>query len=438
MALALGDGFSLLVALAKAHRDRTTGVVEVAGEGAVSLLYVQDGVIVFADEGTLGDTLGQILLREGKLSQAQYARIIDRMTEALVDNEQMRFGEVAIELGCLSPSEVHDALHGQMRRKALRCLQWADPQVRVMEDAEALEGVARFPVDPLSIMTAAIREYGEPRCDAGLAPTLSSAFVLHESPRHIAEALHLVAAEVRLLKDLAPGEVVRDLLTAVQRDRGQRLSTKRLLLTLLLTGHASLHDPATKQRHSLTPAPMEAMRSSDADAAKRHREAVARRRAAELALRLQRARRGGGSADDLKSAERAQKLRLKAEQLKVRGMQAMSAGNLAGALSLFAQAREAHDTPTYRLAEAWVKMRTTQDERDAAESQEAAIVLARSAVKDNREDAFAWRVIGEVALARQDLAQAEKAFKMAVRADERDTDAVRYLRLVQMRRGSGR
>lgn len=440
MALALGDGFSLLMILAKAHSGRVTGVVEVAGEGAVSLLYLQDGWIVFADEGTLGDTLGQILLREGKLNHQQYARIIDRMTEALVDNEQMRFGEVAIELGCLSPSEVHEALQGQVRRKALRCLQWRRPQVRLTEDAEALEGVARFPVDPSSLMAAAIREYDEGRCDAGLEPTLKSVFVLHNAPRRAAEALHLVAAEVRALKALSPGQRLVDLVKSVQRDRAERLLTKRLLLMLLVTGHASLHDPATQRRLSLTPAPAkeEASPVSDPDAAKRNRDAMARRRAAELALRLQRARRGVGTPDDQKSAERAQKLRLKAAQLKVKGMQAVSTGNLEAALQCFEEAVQAHHAPAYELAVAWVRMRLADGEMASTQTEERALRLARGAVKDNREDGFAWRVIGEVALSRQDLAQAEKAFKMAVRADERDTDAVRYLRLVQMRRGSGR
>jgi len=76
-----------------------TGQLEVASEGVHTLLYFVEGQLVYAEGGTLSDTLGRVLTREGTLTRDQYVEVLKQMTDALVEHEEMRFGEVAIGLG---------------------------------------------------------------------------------------------------------------------------------------------------------------------------------------------------------------------------------------------------------------------------------------------------------------------------------------------------
>jgi hypothetical protein len=60
-------------------------------DGTKTLVYLLDGVPIFAEEGSLGETLGRLLIRQRVITQEQYVQIIGKMTEALVLNEQLRF-----------------------------------------------------------------------------------------------------------------------------------------------------------------------------------------------------------------------------------------------------------------------------------------------------------------------------------------------------------
>ena len=79
---------------------------------------------MFAAGGTVGDSLGRILVDEGVISEHEYGEAIRVMTATLVDDEQTRLGEVLVGLGYLTHEGVQRALERQMRRKIMRCLMW--------------------------------------------------------------------------------------------------------------------------------------------------------------------------------------------------------------------------------------------------------------------------------------------------------------------------
>ena len=96
----------LVVSMLALHREGRTGVATIESEGVRTFVYLREGVVVFAEEGTNGETLGRLLVRQQLLSQEHYVEIIGKMTDAFVLNEQLRFGEVAVELGYLTEDQV--------------------------------------------------------------------------------------------------------------------------------------------------------------------------------------------------------------------------------------------------------------------------------------------------------------------------------------------
>lgn len=128
----------LVAALLLAQAERRSGVFDVHAEGARTQVFLSDGSVVFAEQGTLGDTLGRVLVREGKLTTEQYTAAIQRMVQGLVESEQMRFGEVAVELGFLMQEQVNEALATQVRHKVLRCLMYETPGDRVLHGVDPL------------------------------------------------------------------------------------------------------------------------------------------------------------------------------------------------------------------------------------------------------------------------------------------------------------
>ena len=110
----------LIVSMLALHRERRTGVVTIQSDEVRTFVYLRDGVVVFAEEGTQGESLGRLLVRQHILSQEHYVEIIGKMTDAFVLNEQLRFGEVAVELGYLTEPQVEKALQSADVRQKLQ------------------------------------------------------------------------------------------------------------------------------------------------------------------------------------------------------------------------------------------------------------------------------------------------------------------------------
>lgn len=195
-------------------------MLSIDADGARTFVYLKNGVPVFAEEGTSGETLGRMLVRQRMLTQEQHAEVIAKMTDALVLNEQLRFGEVAVELGFLSEEQVRKALQDQVRWKIVRCFQ--RPQVAwSFEDSEArLEDVGNFPMRVEALVLAALRWLeDEHKAELGLKRFLELTPVLTDAAAEIATRFELSAEERRFVeaidgrrdtKSLLAGSEARD------------------------------------------------------------------------------------------------------------------------------------------------------------------------------------------------------------------------------------
>ena len=140
------------------RREKRSGVLAVKAEGgSVTYVYLEHGTPVFVEDTTSGETLGRLLRREGAITQAQYVEVLGRMTDAFVLNEQLRFGEVAVELGYLTEAQVSRALTEQMRRKMLVLLQRTETTWSFDESVARLDDVGRFPMVIEALVLEAMR-----------------------------------------------------------------------------------------------------------------------------------------------------------------------------------------------------------------------------------------------------------------------------------------
>ncbi|HEX2483658.1 MAG TPA: DUF4388 domain-containing protein, partial [Myxococcota bacterium] len=117
-------GVSLAELLVDRKRARASEVIELRAAGVCTAIHLREGDPIFAEGGSLQETLGRQLVRRGELSHDEYARVVARMTEAVIQHQSLRLGEVLVELGLLSPAEVYDALALQVREKIVACFQW--------------------------------------------------------------------------------------------------------------------------------------------------------------------------------------------------------------------------------------------------------------------------------------------------------------------------
>ena len=448
------DGGGFVRTLVAIEGGRHEGVLEVRAGEITTLLYFAQGRLVFAEEGTLGETLGRMLLREGKLSAQQYSSIIERMTEAIFESEQMRFGEAAVALGLLSLEEVHAALAHQVRRKLVGCFQYEAVELAFDRAPEPLRAVAHFPSDIGPLVRRGVGRFWSPeRCQSVLAADEAAVLRLTDSPRAIADRLALPPSESRFLRGIEGVAVGRlgDLDESLDPVVRQQLLATLVLLDAARFGEASSDEPSSEER-PLEPEgdpeqPPEAAPNDGPDPSARRSSEVtgagARARgAAQLLAERLAARRQAPPRQRSAPPPDEQKQRLLAERSHQDGLRELRYGEWASAAQKLRRAAQLQpEMVEYELEASWAEYRADPPAGggEVAAWRSRLADLAQRVLKRDRENAFGWHVRGQLEMLAGDEAKALKLFRNALRLDSNDREAERYARLLAGRtEGTGK
>jgi hypothetical protein len=133
-----------------------TGVLSVTNGRARKALYLSEGKVVFATSNVPADRLGEVLLREGKISKEQN----ELSLRALAAGK--RQGRVLVEMGALSPNDLWTAVQSQVEEIVYSVFRWGEGKFHFEESA--LPERERITVD-LDVTTLVLE--GLRRVDAG-------------------------------------------------------------------------------------------------------------------------------------------------------------------------------------------------------------------------------------------------------------------------------
>ena len=408
-------------------RERRTGVLEVEAEGIRTVLSFRAGMLVFAEAGGLSETLGRILVRQEILTGEQYSKILERMTEGLIKSEQARFGEVAIQLGFLSPEQVNEALRVQVRRKFLACLQWESSTCEFFEGEEEIAGLPPYPTPFEPIVVEGVRQFfDEERCAAVLAPVASLYPALRQDAETVATRHQLDARGLRLLRALDGTRTFTMLLEAAPAGP----DTRALLVALVVSNALRVtFAPADRPE----PAP---------ESATREESVVAILPAPPSSVPV--SPTPPGPAPPPTPPPRishpppapldARVSRLEAETAYQTGCRLLAqeewsaaARELRRATTLFAEPLE------YALAADWAELRAGAGGTDWPARRASLRRTADRAVAQDRTLALGHHVIGHLASLAGDVDLARRSLEAALAIDPNIVDAQRTLRLLQRR-----
>jgi len=95
--------------LVKIHRYRAPGRVDCKRGDEVKRIYLDHGQIVFATTNQLAESLGDKLLREGRITRRQYEESVTRAQET-----GNRHGTTLVAMKAITPEELFTAVRGQI------------------------------------------------------------------------------------------------------------------------------------------------------------------------------------------------------------------------------------------------------------------------------------------------------------------------------------
>jgi hypothetical protein len=450
------DTAALIRSMLVLRNEHRSGVLTVfTEEGVKTFVYLRDGVPVFAEEGTHGETLGRLLVRQRILTQQQYAAIIGKMTDALVLNEQLRFGEVAVELGFLSEEQVKKALVDQVRWKIVRVFQRPGVRWEYEDSLSRLDGIPTFPMRIEALVLDAVRWIDDeqknelaisaaldhtPHVAVGDIPALVRNFDLtrEEAPflstldgkRTVAAAL-----ETKLAADVdAPAILAALLVTrAVQTSAEPRLARPAtpIIEIRLQAGPRQVSTP--NPPHADVPSPPHAD-APKAPAQTPPRTPIARPNVTRTSAILQALESSRVKPDAQRTPATEHEAKLLAERAFQDALVDFNAGRYAQAVPEFTRASQLlPQSDEYKLYARWCSARASSDGLPHAAARGELRRLALAAVKTDPNSAFGHYVAGSLAHDEGEDVHAYRFLARAVKLDPSLLDAQRQLRIVERR-----
>lgn len=177
-----GNALSLIKAVLELIADRRSGVLDVRADGLRTQIYFDDGKPLFAEDEAPGETFGRLLMRKGVIGNDQFVRVIDEMTRAAAGNNQLRFGEVAVSAGVLTPEQVERGLAEQICGIITRSLQRGESQWAFEAAPAAAKPPRSFSLAINAAVLAALRQSSDRSAVADVVAARPDELVIVAAP----------------------------------------------------------------------------------------------------------------------------------------------------------------------------------------------------------------------------------------------------------------
>ena len=99
---------------------RATGILTLVSGGARKALYMNEGRVVFASSNLPNDRLGELLIREGKITVEEYEASIRALSKG------KRQGKVLVEMGALTPKDLWEGVQLQVKEIVYSIFPWEE------------------------------------------------------------------------------------------------------------------------------------------------------------------------------------------------------------------------------------------------------------------------------------------------------------------------
>jgi curved DNA-binding protein CbpA len=194
--------------LRELQRRQLTGTLNFRRNDLDKALYLKDGDIIFASSRYSDDRLGEVLLKAGKITFAQYESSVE-----LLKRSRKRQGTILVEQGILTAAELFAAVTQQVKEIVLSLFTWIDGEYFISPGSLPLEELITLRMSTANLILEGIRRISDWTRLAGELPPFSERLRLTTDPRNLFQLMSIDPRETSLV-DRINGQTIRDLLSS--------------------------------------------------------------------------------------------------------------------------------------------------------------------------------------------------------------------------------
>lgn len=214
---------------------RATGLLHLEQGTVHKVIYLRDGYPIFARSNLVRECLGQQLVQQGRISQAE-------CEESLCHSKASGRlqGTVLIEMGLLSPQQLQQALQEQAREKVLEVFTWSSGRWRFLPAKDFRKEIVGINLSPASLMLQGLRRGVPSGCLEGVLLQHRGRYLAPvSSPLYRFQEIELTAEDMQIWQACDGSRTLEQLLA---QHPFARRSAEQLLAALLLTEMLESHD----------------------------------------------------------------------------------------------------------------------------------------------------------------------------------------------------
>lgn len=201
------------------HHYRVPGVLLVRRDAVEKKIYIWNGDVIFASSNDREDSLGNVLLRAGKLTPAQYEESVARLIESRASQETRRHGAVLVDMGLLTPEELFASVTRQVRDILYSVFNWEEGEVSFSVGRYRTDEIIQLEVPTRQAILAGVRSVRDARRLVAFLGPSWTVFDPSFNPTEIGD-IGLETAEIRLLQQVDGVKTLRELVGLGPADAG--------------------------------------------------------------------------------------------------------------------------------------------------------------------------------------------------------------------------
>jgi len=206
---------------------KATGLLHLTLNERKKVIYFMEGYPIFVRSNLIRECLGKLLVNKGFIDE----RECEESLKMVKETGRLQ-GTVLIEMGYLTPQQLHDVLKLQATEKLLEIFAWTDGSYRFIHAQDFKKNITRINLSPATLILQGLRKYfSEDKLDKILNSHLSYYPALSSNPHYRFQDIELTDKDVALLGECRGDKTFEEIL---EKYPLSRFENKQLLTTLLL------------------------------------------------------------------------------------------------------------------------------------------------------------------------------------------------------------
>ncbi len=223
------------------QRGTKTGTLKIKSGAVVKRVYINNGDIVFADSSLKNDGLGEMLVIEGIITQQQF----DEATARLIETDE-KLGKVLVEMSCLTPRELYQAVRRQVEGIILGLFAIDDGTFEFNEGSLPTEEVITLIISAADIIYRGMKRVRSVAYVEQMCPSPAAVLDLSHNPMDIFQLITLENVDKEILYLINGNSPLETILSLSPSTRFETLKTISAFLRIGIVTIKEDGDESTK------------------------------------------------------------------------------------------------------------------------------------------------------------------------------------------------